>query len=533
MTMALSSVVYQALKSIVGPDNISQEPEICTAYSRGGYGDGLYDMGSIKPACIVLPGNTEEVQAIVRLANRYKFPYIPISTFFIAFCIPLRPNTVIIHLKRMDNFEIDAKNQCAIVEPYVTFSQLQIEAMKRGLFTTATMAGAQISVLVNHIQFGAGQLTHRTGVANRRILAAEWVLPNGELLKTGSWTNPKGVGFWGEGPGPDLRGLLRGYTGALGGMGICTKLAVKLTALPKPFTPVPYGVTPQTTFAMPGDDVRWYVLIYKTLQDSIDAMYKICHAEICAAVMRIPSMWRTVRKASSREEFWRMYEADKDKWERERFNVLRVGVIGFASKKQTEYEEKVLQDIAQETGGQLKRVPDTGAADCFQPSYTNCAYRPGGLFISEKLGFDSIDHALTYLLKGMEVKRRFFPVIVDDKEEAGWILSFDFGHHAHGELTSYHDNTPEDLTMVLRHEKECIEQDLDIHAYTGFAYGPFHEFLGPRMGDYHLLLKRIKSALDKDDLANPGRFAVMDKTKERPDSYFNRMYRLWHPKSKK
>jgi hypothetical protein len=53
------------------------------------------------------------------------------------------------------------------------------------------------------------------------------------------------------------------------------------------------------------------------------------------------------------------------------------------------------------------------------------------------------------------------------------------------------------------------------------------------MGDYHLLLKRIKSALDKDDLANPGRFAVMDKTKERPDSYFNRMYRLWNPKSKK
>ena len=529
--MALSDIAYEALKSVVGADNISREPEVCAAYSRGGYGDGLFDMGRVKPACIVLPGSTEEVQAIVRLANRYKFPYIPIATYFIAFCAPLIPNTVIVHLKRMDKFEIDAKNQFAVVEPYVTFSQLQILAMKQGLYTTATMAGAQISVLVNHIQFGAGQLTHRTGVANRRILAAEFVLPNGEILKTGSWTNPKSNGFWGEGPGPDLRGLLRGYTGPLGGMGICTRLAVKLTTLPKPFTPAPYGITPQTIFAMPGDDVRWYVIIYRTPQDSIDAMYKICQAEICAAVMRIPSMWRTVRKATSREEFWKMYEDEKEKWARETANVLRVAIIGYASKKQTEYEERVLQDIADETGGQLKRVPDTGAADCFLPSYTNCAYRPGGLFISEKLGFDSIDHALAYLLKGMEVKRRFFPVLLDDKEEAGWILSFDFGHHAHGELTSYHDNTPEDLTQVLKHEKECIEQDLDIHAYTGFAYGPFHDFIGPRMGNYQLLLKKIKSALDKDDLSNPGRFVQMDSSKESPDSYYNRHYRLWHPES--
>jgi hypothetical protein len=431
----------------------------------------------------------------------------------------------------MDKYEIDARNQLAIVEPYVIFSQLQIEAMKRGLYTCATMAGAQISVLANHNFAGIGQLTQRTGMGNRRILATEWVLPNGEILRTGSWSNPKGSSFWGEGPGPDLRGLSRGYQGPMGGLGIITRMAVKLFTLPKPFTPEPYGITPQTTFAMPPDFARWYVIIYKTPQDSVEAMYRINQAEICAVVMRVPSMWRTVRKATSKEDFWELYNKDRVRVETEKPSVVRVGVIGFTSGKQLEYEERVLQDIADETGGEMRRVADTGAADCFQPAYTNCAYRPGGAFISEKVGFDSIDHALTYVLEGMEVKRSFYPIVLDDKEEAGWILSFDFGHHALGEITSYYDNSPENSLQILRLEQECIKQDVDINAYTGITFGPTHDFIGPEMGNYHLLLKKIKAALDKDDLSNPGRFVQMDKSKESPDSYSNRMYRLWHPEA--
>ena len=117
--MALSSIVYDALEAVVGVENVSQDPEVCIAYSRGGFGKDIMDIGRMKPVCVVLPGSTEEVQAIVRIANRYKFPYIPTSTYFVGWCAPQRPNTVIIHLKRMDKYEIDAKNQLAIVEPYV------------------------------------------------------------------------------------------------------------------------------------------------------------------------------------------------------------------------------------------------------------------------------------------------------------------------------------------------------------------------------------------------------------------------------
>jgi len=39
----------------------------------------------------------------------------------------------------------------------------------------------------------------------RNILSMEWVLPTGEILRTGSRSYSGCSPFWGEGPGPDLR----------------------------------------------------------------------------------------------------------------------------------------------------------------------------------------------------------------------------------------------------------------------------------------------------------------------------------------
>lgn len=59
-----------------------------------------------------------------------------------------------IDLKRMNKIEIDEKNMYAVCEPYVIFSQLQHEAMKRGLYMMVPGGGAQVSV-VNNVT-GAG-----------------------------------------------------------------------------------------------------------------------------------------------------------------------------------------------------------------------------------------------------------------------------------------------------------------------------------------------------------------------------------------
>jgi glycolate oxidase len=75
--MALSREIYRALEDIVGPDNITEEPATLDSYafqlnaetSRGG------SKFLPRPLAAVVPGSTEEVQAIVKACNRYKIKY--------------------------------------------------------------------------------------------------------------------------------------------------------------------------------------------------------------------------------------------------------------------------------------------------------------------------------------------------------------------------------------------------------------------------------------------------------------------------
>jgi hypothetical protein len=392
--MALDRRIYKALQNIVGADYISEDPVICQAYSRGGYGKYVWDQDVVKPAAVVLPKNTEEVQSIVRLANRYRFPYIPTSTLYVCFSLPVEENTVIIHLKRMEGLEIDYRNMYAVVEPYINFAQLQGECMKRGLYTMGPGCGAQSSVVANHANQGMGPLGHRTGYGNRRILATEWVLPNGELLKIGSAAVVNDY-FWGEGPGPDLRGLLRGYMGLFGGLGVITKMAVKLFPLPEgKYEPI--GISPGTALSLPADRFRWYNINFKNIDDALQAIYEIGKAEIGAVCMKLPNMFKYVAKAGSREKLWKIWADDREVLEKGETNIVRVLLVGFTSAKQLEYEESVLTDIVAELGGEMGKGRPTDTS-VFKPSDSLTVYNTAGHYLSVKYGYDSIAHAYKFL----------------------------------------------------------------------------------------------------------------------------------------
>jgi len=168
---------YEALQSIVGPDWVSDDPAICIADTKGGYATGVLDVNAIVPACSIQPGSGEEVQQIVKVANRYKLPYIPTSTFFSAVCGPSVENSIMMDLKRMDRFEINEKDIYAVVEPGVSYSMLQSELMKRGLFTFVPGCGANASVLANHLHVGEATMSWRMGLAT----AGSW-LRSGSFL---------------------------------------------------------------------------------------------------------------------------------------------------------------------------------------------------------------------------------------------------------------------------------------------------------------------------------------------------------------
>jgi glycolate oxidase len=177
-------MIYEGLLNILGIDNISDDETIMESYTRDCFPPGILD--HFPPEFVALPGNTQEVQLIYKLANRYKFHCIPVGSNFWSICTkPTRPYTIILDPKRMNRIvEIDEKNMYAIIEPYASNAQVSAEAMKRGLLCGCPEAGGQASQLAGHTFQGFWGIGYRTGMGYRNILGFEWVLPNGELLRS-------------------------------------------------------------------------------------------------------------------------------------------------------------------------------------------------------------------------------------------------------------------------------------------------------------------------------------------------------------
>ena len=130
-------------------------------------------------AAIILPKNTAEVQAIVRLCNKHKLTFRPVCTGWTG---QFPPGIIYLDLRRMNRIiEINEKNMYAVVEPYVITAQLQAELLKRGLHLNVKGAGANCSAMLR----GHGHLDQTTSGDDRNHLAIEWVTPEGDLVQFG------------------------------------------------------------------------------------------------------------------------------------------------------------------------------------------------------------------------------------------------------------------------------------------------------------------------------------------------------------
>jgi glycolate oxidase len=278
--MALSQELLRALEDIVGPENISSDPAVLdsyryslahTAIHLGPY----YDTFTPRGAAVLLPGSAEEVQAIVRLCNQHRIKFKASSTFWSAQGFPSYEDTLQLDMRRMDRIlDIDEKNMFAVVEPGVIGATLQAEAMKVGLNAHIPGSGCSCSILATATSyFGSGPSNLYGGWQYDNLLAMEWVMPNGDLFHTGSLGSDGGW-FCGEGPGPSMKGIARGFLGAKGSMGVFTKCAVKLFAWPGPEILPVEGTVPAYRTSLP-DHFRAYTLAFPTWRAWADAAHLI------------------------------------------------------------------------------------------------------------------------------------------------------------------------------------------------------------------------------------------------------------------
>jgi glycolate oxidase len=438
--MAISKEAYRALEDIVGPENITDEPATLDSYAYQLWAEFRRDGSKFMPraGAVVLPGSTEEVQAIVRTCNQYKLKYKAHSTGWALFGAPLVEGAIQLDMRRMDRIlEIDKRNMFAVIEPYVIGATLQAEAMKLGLNTHITGAGASCSPLAAATSFqGAGPDSIFMGAGPENLLAAEWVMPTGDILKTGSLGSGLGW-FCGDGPGPSLRGVFKGALGAAGGLGIFTKCAVKLYPWPGPAVMPIEGKVPVYTTSLP-ENIRCHTIAWSTWQGYTDALYKIfdndigyiAHRqfimfgeELQAAVLKIVT--DATKTMNDLEELLKMPEVQKLTEEMRRsFQIVLAGM----TPRDIQHQEMILDQILAETGGwKVAAMEEPTMAGwsllyliklCFKN--LNCVYA-GGFYDAMLRGGVPDLVASGWMEMMREQKRKFGQQggIVDDGGDAG------------------------------------------------------------------------------------------------------------------
>ncbi|MDR3224859.1 MAG: FAD-binding oxidoreductase [Clostridiales Family XIII bacterium] len=361
--MALNNDFYRALEDIVGKRNVSNDPAVTenyrciTAQSSAHYGP--CDTRTPKPLAVVLPGSVEEVQLIVKLCNKYKVDFKAASTFWAAMGFIGSDNAIQLDMIRMDNVEIDAKNMIATCEPFAIGGTVQVEAMKNGLNCNIAGVGCSSSTLAGSAGWvGFGPSSMFMGIASENLLGAEWVLPDGESIRTGT-LGSDGEWFCGEGPGPSPRAIFRGWTGTAGTMGVCTKIAIRLHPWPGPKW-IPVRGTAPAYFADGLDNVRAYTICYPDWDAYAESFRLFYEADICYLAHRQFNMFgRDIKTAMveifthPEKQFCDIPDLVNDPYLKEQNEQMRVDVqvvlAGF-TERDLDYKEKAFDAILEQVG---------------------------------------------------------------------------------------------------------------------------------------------------------------------------------------
>jgi len=504
--------VYQAIAAVVGSDFISDDPVVRQAYCKDGAFPGIMKRYKQDPSAIpdlvVLPASTEEVQGVVRIANRYGLKVIPIITGanMVSLCIPSEPGTISLDLKRMDKIlDIDEQNMTATIQPYVSFARIQAEAMKKGLWNGGTpLAPGSCGLLANIINSGTWQSSLAYGVGLRSIANLTLVLPNGDILKTGSATIPGCGNFWCQGPGPELKGIFE-FTNH-GGLAVIVEATVKLH-------PWAGGEWPQEEIydrpPLPANH-RIYYVEYPDIESMNEAMYQIAHSGIGTHLNGASNGWNTAMTQ-------RTEELAEKRWHEGFFpkHLIYVITAGMSSTRQLEYEENVLGDIVKDTGGtfrdDLREEMSTWHGDAFRDG-CGSRFQRRGSFSSIKLGAGHIDNHREFYERSQEIVKRHSHYMFD--EETPYVYIFERGYYAFFEDDTVFDQSD--------YEEASSARDMNVDGFIrtaktdlldlGYYYmEPVLTIYSPVVGpNAKHWVAQIKHIFDPNDTMNPGKLVRLE-----------------------
>jgi glycolate oxidase len=212
----MANGAIERLATVVGPEHVRTGDAIKDDYGH----DEALTAEPQRPLAVVAPASTDEVAAVVRLADEHRIPVTArgAGTGMSGGCIPRRDG-IVVSFERMNRIlEIDADNFVAVVEPGVQLDQLDAELAPLGLVYPVYPGEYSASLGGNVGTNAGGMRAVKYGVTRHHVLGLEAVLPSGEVIHSGGKVVKVSTGY-------DLTQLIIGSEGTLA---LVTKAYLKL-----------------------------------------------------------------------------------------------------------------------------------------------------------------------------------------------------------------------------------------------------------------------------------------------------------------
>lgn len=208
--------VVKSLKKLIGWENVSDSPAICASYGAVPFS---------VPEIVVRPKTVEHIQALLKLANERVIPVTPVAgggliSSASTFCVP---RGIVLDMSGMNRItEINTDEGYVVLEPGVTNGQLFKALEPLGFWYALGTYNSQLSV------FGPATTQvqgHRGSFGFDDVLGFEIVLPDGTLVRTGGACVEQGSWAHQYFNFPDIHGL---WLNANGLLGVVTKFALRI-----------------------------------------------------------------------------------------------------------------------------------------------------------------------------------------------------------------------------------------------------------------------------------------------------------------
>ena len=478
------------LSDIVGSDSVFENQDFLDGYSSD-----LSFVPWVRPRCAVTPANTDEVQGIVRWANQTRTPLVPVSSgrpHFRGDTVPGAAGAVMLDLSRMKRIiRVDTLNKVCMVEPGVTFGELQVELAKSGM-------SAYLPLLPRSSKSVIGSMLEREPItspnhhwdATDPMLCAEIVYGTGDKIRTGEaagpdtleeqWKignaqmNPYGISQMNENE------LVSGAQGTIGIITWATMKCRPLSSLNRAFLIPSENIGPLIELS--------YQLIRARLGDDLFILNGLNLACLLGGTARKIKGLKDVLPA------WAMF--------------VRIGGFGPLPEEKVRYQEADLMDMARSHG--LEPVTELSGANAEQLALMLPRPSPEPYWkLRLKGGFHDL-----FFLTTLDRTPAFLETIPglaskygQPMEDIGvYIQALVQGTSCHCEFNLYYaPSKPPATEAVRRFISEGASELANKGAFFSRPYGPWRGPAYQRAPDTLAVQKKIKKIFDPNEILNPGK----------------------------